>query len=286
MFACYVAIGSRRSSHSAIIGSNDLPFLALEPLGARRETASRKLASRAVALLEAAPDITNSASMSNLELVTLVKDMLLFVDPTSSALPSMIPLLTSQSKGLSALGVERNFEESIRTNFDLADARIAVRQGVAPSLDIDDLQNHCYFTPDEHVDAVIRLSDPYKEPPSPLWISGWILNIQMSSLRRQHALEVEGESTERLLRACVDSHLHSMAYHYSSYRTLEDPSLLPTPVESPRPLHPLRPNSSRQLHSRVHACTLLRFFPGSIILLLQLRFTPRIPHVHLDDRVR
>lgn len=131
--------------------------------------------------------------MSNVELVTLVKDTLLFVDPTSSALPSMIPLLTKQTRGLAALGIERNFEESIRTNFDLVDARIAVRQGVAPSLDIDDLQNHCFFTPDEHVDAIVHLSDPYKEPPSPLWVSGWILSIQMTALRKQHALEKEGE---------------------------------------------------------------------------------------------
>lgn len=65
-YSCYVAIGARRSNHSAIVGDSQL--VVQDPLGARRETACRALAERAVTLLG-----SSKKTLILPELISLVK---------------------------------------------------------------------------------------------------------------------------------------------------------------------------------------------------------------------
>lgn len=76
LYACYTAIGARRSTHSAIIG--DSTVVAIEPLGARRETACLALADRAVAMLASAYQTLIARSpQPKLGVMAMIKTMLL-----------------------------------------------------------------------------------------------------------------------------------------------------------------------------------------------------------------
>lgn len=179
LLACYIAIGSRRSSHSAIIGNPMAPG----HLGIKRETACRTLAQRAIDLLEKS-NICSTPSIKNIEIISAVKEMIIGVYPDHPFSQQFSPILHAHRQALAAQGRFLTNEEELRCGFALYDARISAKLGVRPYLDDTAMLTYPWLGPDSLPDAILKLSQPSKYDPPGMRLTGWILTIQMALLRR------------------------------------------------------------------------------------------------------
>lgn len=85
-------------------------------------------------LLTSSPDILTTATMDNLELVSLVQTTLQMVDVTNPVAHSLVPVLSSHCKALADSGYLFTYEDAVNTGFELYDARMCARKGIKCSM--------------------------------------------------------------------------------------------------------------------------------------------------------
>ncbi|ORY51772.1 hypothetical protein BCR35DRAFT_336001 [Leucosporidium creatinivorum] len=182
--ACYIAIGSRRSQHSAIIGGGGP-----SPLGTRRETACRALAERAITAVQSSPSIIDSPSVRNLEILAVVRDMIYLVDPTNSFAREVVQIAHRQSVSLVDAGFVFDFKAGLKTNYAVLDARVASRMGEEPVLKEWEVDRYQPRMKQLVREAISNLGQPLVAPEKAFHLSIWILNLQTFILRMLHRLE-------------------------------------------------------------------------------------------------
>ncbi|KAM0749804.1 hypothetical protein T439DRAFT_381368 [Meredithblackwellia eburnea MCA 4105] len=202
LLACYIAIGSRRSNHSAIVGpvSNNTSLVSL---GAKREAACRSLVERAVNLLQTSSVITEP-SMDNIEIVTAVKESIMVVHPTHPFSKQISPILHAHRMHLDRQGRKLSMAEEMRTGFALYDARVSARNGERPYLGERDLDIYL-FGEMSWAESIASLSNPDEPLPSGLHLTGWNLHVQFGVLRRVAAVFEEAATAPNNAFASLNS---------------------------------------------------------------------------------